>query len=136
MTKALYATAAETAALLREGQQYRRKRVGAADMVSVVEAASIMRVDESTMVSWLIGGRCLGIASPDGPLKLPRWQFDPTVWSSIQLIGRSLGTRDPWRILLFLETPAAALEGLTPRVALEQGTAIARVLAAAAGDSY
>jgi hypothetical protein len=135
MTKDLYATAAETAALLREGQRYRRQRLKAADMITVTEAASLMQVDSSTMSAWIRGGRCIGVAGSDGKMKVPRWQFQPSAWSSIQLIGRSLGTRDPWQILAFFETPAPALGGLTPRVALEQGVPIARVLAAATGDS-
>ncbi|MDM0084693.1 hypothetical protein QTI17_29245 [Variovorax sp. J31P179] len=136
MTKDLYATAAETAALLREGKRYRRERLQAADMITVTEAASLLNVDGSTMATWIIGGRCIGLAGPDGTLRFPRWQFEPSVWSAIQLIGRALGTQEPWLILGFLETPAPALEGLTPRVALERGTAVERVLAAAIDNAH
>ena len=136
MTKDLYATVAETEALLREGQKYRRARLRAADMISVSEAASLLNVDGSMIASWISGGRCIRIAGPDGTLRVPRWQFEPPVWLAIQLIGRALGTQEPWLILDFLETPAPALEGLTPRVALERGTAIERVLAAAIDDAH
>ena len=43
MTKVLYATAEETAALLREGKKYRHERLRAADMISVTEAASLLK---------------------------------------------------------------------------------------------
>ncbi|MDM0021729.1 hypothetical protein [Variovorax saccharolyticus] len=136
MTKDLYGTVAETAALLREGEKYRHERLRAADMISVSEAASLLNVDASTIATWISGGRCIGIAGPDGTLRIPRWQFEPSAWSAIQLVGRALGTQEPWLILVFLETPAAALDGLTPRVALERGTAIERVLAAAISDAH
>ena len=95
-----------------------------------------MKVDVLTMAAWVKGGRCIGLAGPDGTLRFPRWQFEPSAWSAIRLIGRSLGPQDPWQILNFIETPAPALEGLTPRVALERGTAIERILAAAIGDVH
>ena len=136
MTKDLYGTVAETAALLRVGQKYRRERLRAADMIAVTEAASLLNVDASTIAKWISGGRCVGLPGSDGTLRIPRWQFEPSVWSAIQLIGRALGTQEPWLILVFLETPAPALEGLTPRVALERGAAIERVLAAAIDDSH
>ncbi|MDM0032358.1 hypothetical protein QTI33_09495 [Variovorax sp. J22P271] len=136
MTKDLYATVAETEALLREGQKYRRERLQAADMIPVSEAASLLDVDGSTIATWISGGRCIGLAGSYGALRIPRWQFEPSVWSAIQLIGGALGTQEPWLILVFLETPTPALEGLTPRVALERGTAIERVLAAAIDDAH
>jgi hypothetical protein len=136
MTRDIYGTAAEAAALLREGQQYRHDRSRAADMVTVEEAGSIMGVEGSTIAAWIVGGKCIGLEDPDGAMKLPRWQFEPPAWSSIQRIGRSLGTRDSWQVLDFLETPASALGGMTPRVALERGMPVARVLAAAAAYAH
>lgn len=136
MTKDLYATVSETAALLREGKEYRHERLQAADMITVTEAVSLLDVDASTIATWINGGRCIGLAGPDGTLRIPRWQFEQSAWSAIQPIARSLGTQDPWQILGFLETPAPALEGLTPRIALERGTPIERVLAAAIDDAH
>ena len=136
MTKALYGTVADTAALLREGQKYRHERLRAADMISFSEAASLLNVDGSTIDTWITGGRCIGIAGPDGTLRIPCWQFEPFVWPAIQLIGRSLRPQASWRILGFLETPTSALEGLTPRVALEKGTSIDRILAEAIDDAH
>jgi hypothetical protein len=88
-----------------------------------------MGVDESTVVAWVRSGRCIGVT--DRTLALPRWQFDPSVWPAIQRIGERLGTKDGGQVLSFLETPAPALNGLTPRVALERGIPISRVLDAA-----
>lgn len=136
MTKDLYATAAETAALLRDGGKYRRHRVRAADMITVDEAASFMKVDVSTISAWTSGGRCIAVAGPDGEMRMPRWQFELLAWPSIQPIAECLGTKDAWQVLDFLETPTPALDGLTPRVALEQGTPLARVLAVAMAESH
>ena len=136
MTRVLYATVEETATLLREGRKYRHERLQATDMITVTEAASLLNVDDSAITTWINGGRCIGLAGSDGTLRIPRWQFEPSAWSAIQPIARSLGTRDPWQVLVFLETPAPALEGLTPRVALERGISIDRVLDAAIGDAH
>lgn len=105
-------------------------------MITVVEAASLMGVDALTVAAWISGGRCIGLAGPDGAKKVPRWQFETGVWSSIERISQSLGTQDPWQVLNFLETSAPALGGLTPRVALERGTSIAYVLSAAKGEAH
>lgn len=87
MTKDLYATVSETEALLREGQKYRRERLRAADMITYTEAASLLSVDGSTIATWINGGRCIGLAGPDGTLRIPHRRFEPSDWSAIQLIG-------------------------------------------------
>ncbi|MBT2324997.1 hypothetical protein J7E62_21925 [Variovorax paradoxus] len=135
MTKDLYVTAAETPVLLREGQKYRSDRVRAADMITVDEPALFMTVDASTIAAWISGGRCIGVVSPDREMRLPRWQFEPSAWPSIQPIAGCLGSKDAWQVLDFLETPAPALNGLTPQVTLEQGAPLARVLAVAMAES-
>lgn len=134
MTRDLYETAATTAALLRAGRQHLRDRIRAADMIARGEVASLMGVDESTVEAWVRSGRCIGVG--DRTKAFPRWQFDPSVWPSIQRIGESLGTRDGWRVLRFLETSASALNGLTPRVALERGIPLSRVLDVAMADAH
>ena len=68
--------------------------------------------------------------------KLPRWQFDPEIWSVIPLIAKSLGTTDGWQLLTFLESPSPALDGKAPRVALEQGVPVERVLALATASAH
>jgi hypothetical protein len=69
-------------------------------------------------------------------MRLPRWQFEPSVWPSILPIAKGLGTKDSWQVLDFLETSAPALDGWTPRVALEQGTPLPRVLDVARGEAH
>lgn len=43
------------------------------------------------------------------------------VFPVIQSLSEALGTTDGWQMLSFLETPHEALDGLAPRIALEQG---------------
>ncbi|MEJ8814271.1 hypothetical protein WKW77_24515 [Variovorax ureilyticus] len=136
MTKEIYGTAAETKALLRDGQTYRLERLRAEDMITVDEAASLMRVNASVIEGWIRNCRCIGLAGPHGAMVVPQWQFESSLWSSIRRIGQSLGTQDPWQILGFLETSAPALDGLTPRAALEQGVPIGRVLNVAVADTH
>jgi hypothetical protein len=136
MKREIYAPAAATAVLLRSGRTYRRDRMRAADMITIEAAASLAGVDSANIAAWIHSGCCIGIAGPSRKLKLPRWQFEPSVWTSIQRIRECLGATDGWQMLNFLETPTPALKGLTPRVALEQGIPIARVLAVAISESY
>ena len=62
-----------------------------------------------------------------GPLRcgfrLPRWQFEPTMWDHLPRIAAALGTTEGWALLSFLESPHGALGGLAPRQAIEQGQA-------------
>jgi hypothetical protein len=46
-----------------------------------------------------------------------------------------LGTTDGWALLAFLETPHGALDGTTPRAAIEQGHA-ERVLELAGSEGH
>lgn len=132
--KDLYATAERIAGLVRAGRRYQRARLRAADMISLGEAASLMEVDESIVTAWVRIGRCIGI--PGRTMLLPRWQFDLAIWPAVQVVGKGLGTTDGWQVLYFMETPAPALQGLTPRTALEQGVPIGRVLDVAIADAH
>jgi hypothetical protein len=68
--------------------------------------------------------------------KLPKWQFEPTLWTAIAPISEQLGSTDGWRVLGFLESPRQALNGLTPRAAIEQGIALDEVLALASAEAH
>ncbi|MDM0065383.1 hypothetical protein [Variovorax sp. J31P207] len=103
-------------------------------MITLGEAASLMAVDRSTVTAWVRTGRCIGI--PGRTMALPRWQFDPAVWPAIQLVVNGLGTTDGWRVLIFMETAAPTLNGLTPRIALEQGVPISRIVDVAVADAH
>ena len=126
-----YATAAQTQALLRSGAQYRRDRMDAADMITTDEAAELAGTTRVTVNAWIKGGRCIGVAHLRRGFKLPRWQFEPAVWPVLQPLAKALGTTDGWQLLAFLESPATALDGQTPRAALEQRAAPERILALA-----
>jgi hypothetical protein len=68
--------------------------------------------------------------------KLPRWQFEPFVFPYLQPMSKALGTTDGWPLLAFLESPHPALDGQTPRVALEQGVDAKRVLGLATAEGH
>ena len=74
-----YATAAQTAAVLRSGALYRRERMEAADMITTDEAATLAGTTRVTINAWIKSGRCIGVAHLRRGFKLPRWQFEPAV---------------------------------------------------------
>lgn len=131
-----YATAAQTQAVLRSGAQYRRERMEAADMISTDEAAILAGTTRVTINAWIKAGRCIGVAHLRRGFKLPRWQFEPSIWPVLQPIANALGSSDGWQLLSFLESPAHALDGQTPRAALEQGIAPERILALATAEAH
>jgi hypothetical protein len=131
-----YASATQTAALLRSGAQYRRDRMEAADMITTDEAADLAGTSRVTINAWIKAGRCIGVSNLRRGFKLPRWQFEPTVWPLLQPLAKRLGTSDGWQLLSFLETPSMALDGQTPRTALEQGVSGERILALATAEAH
>ncbi len=131
-----YATAAQTAAVLRSGAQYRRERMEAADMITTDEAATLAGTTRVTINAWIKAGRCIGVAHLRRGFKLPRWQFEPAIWPALQHVAKQLGTPDGWQLLSFLESPATALDGQTPRAALEQGTPLDRIVALATAEAH
>ena len=64
---------------------------------------------------------------------MPRWQFEPRMWAALPRLSTALGTKEGWALLAFLESPHGALDGLSPRQAIEQGQA-ERVLVVAAQE--
>lgn len=84
-TSSPYATAAQTAAVLRSGAQYRRDRMDAADMISTDEAAALAGTTRVTINAWIKSGRCIGVANLRRGFKLPRWQFEPAIWPPCNL---------------------------------------------------
>jgi len=104
-------------------------------MISTEEAAELGGTTRVTINAWIKAGRCIGVAHLRRGFKLPRWQFEPQVFPVIEQLAAGLGTADGWQLLSFLETPLPALDGLSPRTALEQGVPAQRIvdLAVAAG---
>ncbi|QEI08680.1 helix-turn-helix domain-containing protein [Pigmentiphaga aceris] len=131
-----YASPQQSAALLKQGAEYRRQRIDAADMLTSDQAAALAGVSRVSIHAWAKVGRCIGIAHIRRGLKLPRWQFEPEVWDWIAQVAKALHTQDGWRLLSFFETPLNALDGKTPRQALEQGTAGDRIVALATADAH
>ena len=87
----------------------------------------------SAASSWVTKGRCIGLSQVKRGFKLRMWQFEPALWDAIPKLSAALGVKEGWALLSFLESPNGALDGTTPRVAIEQGQ-IERVLAAAEGE--
>jgi len=79
-----YATATQTAVLLRSGVQYRRDRMEAADMITTDEAAELAGTNRVTINAWIKSGRCIGVSNLRQGFKLPRWQFEPAIWPALQ----------------------------------------------------
>ena len=131
-----YAGEAQTDALLRSGAAYRRERMQAADMVTTDEAAELAGTSRVTINAWIKAGRCIGVSHLRRGFKLPRWQFEPFVFPHLQPLSQALGTTDGWPLLAFLESPHPALDGQTPRVALEQGGDAKRVLGVATAEGH
>ena len=131
-----YATESQSAAVMRSGAQYRRDRMEAADMITTDEAAALSGTSRVTVVTWIKNGRCIGVSNLRRGFKLPRWQFEPLVSPVLQPLAKSLGTTDGWQLLSFLESPSMALNGQTPRAALEQGVSSDRILALATAEAH
>lgn len=116
-----YVSTAQTNALLNSSLASRRERLAAADMISTDEAASMVGSTRVTVNAWIAKGRCVGLTQSKRGFRLPKWQFEPAIWDHLAKLSAALGTADGWALLTFLETPQGALNGATPRVALEQG---------------
>jgi len=119
-----FLSAAQSAALLDDSLQWRLQRLNAADMLTTDEAARLLGTTRVTINKWINEGRYLAVEGPTRGRKLPRWQFEPSVFARLPALLAALGEdRDGWMRLAFFETPQAALGGRTPRQALEQGDA-------------
>ena len=132
----LYRPLSDVTNLLEEGARLRAERLRAADMMTIQEAAAELNLDSLEISRGIAEGRCIGVVDAGVRLRLPRWQFEPSIWLEIESICERLGTVDGWRILAFLETPAKGLGGISPRTALERGIPRERVLAAADADAH
>lgn len=131
-----YATAAQSAAVLRTGAEFRKNRMAAADMLTTEEAAELAGVSRVTINAWIKQNRCIGIANLRRGFKLPKWQFEPQVFELIQPLFEALGTTDSWSVLAFLENSQEALDRRTPLVALAQGESAERILQLAMAEGH
>jgi hypothetical protein len=131
-----YASAAKSAAVLRSGAEFRRDRMESADMIGTDDAAELAGTSRVTINAWIKVGRCIGVSNLRRGFKLPRWQFEPSIWPLISALSKNLDANDGWQVLSFLETPSMALDGQTPRAALEQGAPGERILALALAEAH
>jgi hypothetical protein len=131
-----YASEAQTTALLRRGAEYRLQRTNASDMITTDEAAELSGTTRVTINAWIKSGRCIGVTHLRRGFKMPKWQFEPYIFPVIQSLSQALGTTDGWQMLSFLETPHEALDGLAPRIALEQGVSGQRIVDLAAAEGH
>ena len=120
-TRSDYLSEEESQALLGNSLAWRMRRLGLPDMTSTDKAAEELATTRVTINDWINAGRCIGLTRPTRGLRLPRWQFEPSIWPHIAKISKALGTKEGWALLAFFETPSAALDGLSPRQMLEQG---------------
>jgi hypothetical protein len=131
ITKMTSERASSTSDLLARSLPARNERLAAQDMVSTDEAAGYVGATRAIVETWITEGRCIGLSQSEGrSYRVPKWQFEPALWSLIPKVAEALGVTEGWTLLAFLERPQEGLGGATPRVAIEQGHA-ARVLALA-----
>lgn len=116
-----YVSLAQTKALLADSLAARMKRLDAADMVNTDTAAELAGTTRVTVNAWIAKGRAIGLTQTRRGFRLPVWQFEPVFWDAVPQLSKALGTTDGWAMLNFLETPLGALEGQTPKQAIEQG---------------
>jgi hypothetical protein len=113
--------ASEVRALLADSLAARQARLGAADIVSTDEAARLVQTTRVTINAWIAKGRAIGLTQTKRGYRLPRWQFEPSMWEALPRLSAALGVTEGWALLAFLESPHGALNGITPRQAIEQG---------------
>ncbi len=99
----------------------RQERLGASDMISTDEAAQLVETTRVTINAWIAKGRAIGLTQTKRGFRMPRWQFEPSMWSALPRLSAALGTAEGWAMLSFLESPHGGLNGITPRQAIEQG---------------
>ncbi len=116
-----YVPAAEFRALLAGSLAARQQRLAAADMISTDEAAQLVDTTRVTINAWIAKGRAVGLTQTKRGFRMPRWQFEPSMWEALPKLSTALGTTEGWALLSFLESPLGALDGRSPRQAIEQG---------------
>lgn len=116
-----YVSVAETRAMLAGSAAARQQRLQAGDMISTDDAAEMIGTTRVTMNAWIAKGRAIGLTRIKRGFRMPSWQFDQQLWDTLPEISRALRTTEGWALLTFLETPLGALDGISPRSAIERG---------------
>jgi len=125
-----YLPASEVGALIVSSLPAQQQGLAAADMISADEAAQLMATTLVTIRGRIARGRAVGLTDTKSEFRLPRWQFETSMWELLPRMSAALGTTDGRTLLSFLESPHDGLGGRSPRQAVEQGEAD-RVMAVA-----
>lgn len=120
--------------VLQAGLTVRAARMAAADMLSTNDAAALTGTSEAAIASLIADGRCIGLSQLSGGFRMPKWQFEPSFMPVVPKLSKALGTTEGWALLTFLESPHGALDGATPRAAIERGE-VERVLSIAGQEA-
>lgn len=118
---------ATTKSLLAASKGHRQARLESEDMRSLDDAAALADIVPAMLEQLIKEGRAIGLRDERGEWRLPAWQFDGSVWELLDGLASALGVTEGWALLTFLETPHAALDGVTPRDALIRGVGVTRV---------
>jgi hypothetical protein len=108
-----------------------------ADMVNSADAAALagMTTAQLRRRATLKAPRVIALRHSVLGWRYPKWQFEAVTWQVVEQLARALQGNAP-AILAWLETPLGALEGRTPRAALEQGESALRILALAENEGH
>lgn len=109
-------------------------------MISIEHAERLLGGNELAAIgqlrSWS-GSRCprvIAFRHPRLVLRFALWQFDRCIWPVVQELSSALDANNPAALLSWLETPLGALDGRTPKAALEQGELAETALALASSE--
>lgn len=91
------------------------------DMYTVAQTASMTGLTENEVRTLIEAGRAIAVATPEGELRLPYWQFFDPLWSYLPDIRKALRSTNPWSLLIFLDEAPGCLMGMTTRTAIERG---------------
>lgn len=129
-----FAPVSVTRSLLADSIERRMAILNAADMLTTDQSAELVGMTRVGIVDRIKRGAAIGMIGPKRGYKLPKWQFEPQMWQVLPRIIAALSTVEGWAIYSFMETPHGALNGQSPRRALEQGR-VDEVLGLAAAHS-
>ena len=110
------------------------ERLRAEDMLTLKEALALLRVPPDVLDGWIDSRRVIGVAHAHVGFRLPRWQFEQPLLETVPKLFKALGSNEPWSLLVWLETPHGALDGCTPRAAIERGKVDRALQVARYGD--
>ena len=132
----LYSDHKETLHLLSAGQVWAHARLEAEDMLGGAEAAKLAGTDLELLNRNAADGRLIGIPSDAKGMVFPRWQFSPAFKTAIRVVSQELHSSDGWVLLRFFESPQIALDGLSPKQAIEQGHPLVRIIDLARASKF